>query len=969
MPVVEESIKNFVRTYLDFNYSLFFIKSHLALRKHKKLFDSGVVKRPLTYRQRISVILDEKRNLVVAGAGTGKTTTILAKVLYLIKDKKCKANEILLLAFSKAAEKELNDRLKAKAILGVKITTMHALGLEVIKHVKGKNQIVTSTFSDKNDKLKVFISKIISELPVGHFLPQQLALYFSEYLVPFKPYEEFKDDNEYLSWRSSNALLTFNGDWVKSHGELVIGNYLYSNNIPHSYEEKYKFDENYRPDFYLDDTEIYIEYFGIDKNNNTAPWIDKIEYIKDMEWKRNTHSEKKTTLIEITYEDFKTGIWKKKLSEELRKCNIKISPKTPEEIIAISQTIKNGKSFTQLSSTISQFLTFFKSKSFSIDKLIKENKKDVRTLIFLQIFKVVFEAYEEELKKRNSIDFMDMLNMATRYIKEGKYLSKWKYIIIDEFQDTSFAQYELINHLLAQQGVAKMYCVGDDWQSIYAFSGADYHYMTDYKSYFGVANFWSRFTGLKQEATLITLDQTFRFNNMISHTSGTFIQKNPAQIRKTLKVTPDKTTNQMSVFVHWGSGKTEVDISLWLNKYASEKEYKKKNLLILSRYNYNFKSLKKEFTDYIIETWGKNGKVSFNTCHSSKGSEEDIVLIISMTSNFLAFPSNIVDDPVLNLVKTAKENEYLHAEERRLFYVAMTRAKHHTHILCDAIYPSVFALEIANKKYKTQVFHDHDNLIPCTQCGKGYVINKTKDDSKSPFYQCSRADICDFIGAACSCGGLIFRNKVEGTNKDIAKCSNKSCEIIHKACKGCKLGIMVKRQSKDNSFNTFMSCHRYPKCKYKENIKINNTKIALEPINSLIGADLIESYKSADYHVDASPSFILKIGEYCPELESIYKTSHKHTAAFITAFNPYSQELSNQENKDRSHKLEELIQSLHFDYIHGEGKCGHGDWDGEKSFLIFRISEKQACEIGKEFKQNAIVWCDKDAIPQLLLLK
>ena len=137
----------------------------------------------------------------------------------------------------------------------------------------------------------------------------------------------------------------------------------------------------------------------------------------------------------------------------------------------------------------------------------------------------------------------------------------------------------------------------------------------------------------------------------------------------------------------------------------------------------------------------------------------------------------------------------------------------------------------------------------------------------------------------------------------------------------------------------------------------------------MITPSLIESYKSADYHVDASPSFILKIGMHSPELASIYKTSHKHTAAFITAFNPYSQELSNQENKDRNLKLEELIQSLGFDYIYGEGKCGEGDWDGEESFLILGISEKQASDIGKEYEQNAIVWCDKDAIPQLLLLK
>ena len=137
----------------------------------------------------------------------------------------------------------------------------------------------------------------------------------------------------------------------------------------------------------------------------------------------------------------------------------------------------------------------------------------------------------------------------------------------------------------------------------------------------------------------------------------------------------------------------------------------------------------------------------------------------------------------------------------------------------------------------------------------------------------------------------------------------------------------------------------------------------------MINPDLLNSYESADYHVDSSPSFILKIGIHSPELESIYKTFNKHTAAFITAFNPYSQELSNQENKDRNLKLEELIQSLHFDYIHGEGKCGDGEWDGEESFLIFGISEKQASEIGEKFKQNAIIWCDKNAIPQLLLLK
>ena len=137
----------------------------------------------------------------------------------------------------------------------------------------------------------------------------------------------------------------------------------------------------------------------------------------------------------------------------------------------------------------------------------------------------------------------------------------------------------------------------------------------------------------------------------------------------------------------------------------------------------------------------------------------------------------------------------------------------------------------------------------------------------------------------------------------------------------------------------------------------------------IINATLLESYESADYHVDASPSFILKIGRFSPELEILYKTSRKETAAFITAYNPQSQALSNKENKERNKRLEELIQSLHFDYIYGEGRCGDGDWTGEESFLILGINQKQASEIGTEFDQNAIVWCDKDAIPQLALLR
>lgn len=140
-------------------------------------------------------------------------------------------------------------------------------------------------------------------------------------------------------------------------------------------------------------------------------------------------------------------------------------------------------------------------------------------------------------------------------------------------------------------------------------------------------------------------------------------------------------------------------------------------------------------------------------------------------------------------------------------------------------------------------------------------------------------------------------------------------------------------------------------------------------IDTSIHAELLASYERASYHVEASPSFILKIGRYSPELHSMYEASSKKRAAFITAYNPGSIELSNEDNKERNQRLEEKIQTLLLDYIYGESTCDESEWTGEKSFLILGIKQEEAISLGKEFGQNAIVWINQKAIPELLLLK
>ena len=136
-----------------------------------------------------------------------------------------------------------------------------------------------------------------------------------------------------------------------------------------------------------------------------------------------------------------------------------------------------------------------------------------------------------------------------------------------------------------------------------------------------------------------------------------------------------------------------------------------------------------------------------------------------------------------------------------------------------------------------------------------------------------------------------------------------------------------------------------------------------------ISQKLLKEYKAADYYVFSEPSFILKIGISSKELRKLLIKLNVKFAAFITAFNPYSQELPLEENRLRNKKLEGKIQSLDLYYIKGDGRCGDSGEVGEESFLVFGLSKKQAINLGKELQQNAIVVCGTNAKPSLLLLK
>ena len=173
------------------------------------------------------------------------------------------------------------------------------------------------------------------------------------------------------------------------------------------------------------------------------------------------------------------------------------------------------------------FIQLYKSRGYSINEFdsLFENDSitfmDKRNNAFLKIVKPILIYYEEKLKEKNAIDFNDMINKATEYINNHDITFPYKYIIIDEYQDISYGRYKLIKAIIERSG-AKLICVGDDWQSIYRFSGSDLDLFTNFEKYFG-------------ETSILKIEQTYRNSQELLDIASKFIEENPNQLKKVLK--------------------------------------------------------------------------------------------------------------------------------------------------------------------------------------------------------------------------------------------------------------------------------------------------------------------------------------------------------------------------------------------------------------------------------------------------
>lgn len=772
-----------------------FIEKHLT----DTLFDE-INGKSLDEEQRRAILCDAKSNLTIAGAGSGKTLTICGKVKYLLENGIARKDDILLLSYSRASADDLTAKV-SDINEGLAVETFHSLGFKILAEMNGKKKAV-------EEQLKACINRFFEEELVNHpkiaeKIFQYIALYF--YTLPTHP-KKYKNEGEIfkelktLNFRTLKNRLsrlsenkekheTLKNEFVKSNEELVIANYLFINGIRYEYERPYEIDTStlekrqYTPDFYLSDYGIYIEHYGINRNGQ-APQYDKKtsdEYVHSMQWKRQIHEKNKTCCIETYSYEFKEGTIFENLKKRLTDKHVAFHPLTAAEVYNALHNIYRGRDFTAFFNLITTFISLYKAQmrndqGFSQFKSqLNDHSYDTnRAYLFLDICKDIYNYYMYHLREADKIDFDDMILQSTDFMDHTPNF-KYKYIIVDEFQDISQSRTRFLQKLITH-GNAKLFAVGDDWQAIYRFAGCDINIFLDFEHIF-------------PGAKLNYITSTHRNSSELQFIIEPFITANPYQYKKHIR--SDKHQDKPVRIVFYNRNKS-LALTKALKDIAQIDVSAK--VLILGRNRADIDAFVcKDIQVYeykkIFHRSYPDLHLIYSTIHGAKGLESDFVILISGEDAQNGFPNKTEDDHVLTLI-LGKKNDFRYAEERRLFYVALTRTKSIVYILSEKEKSSEFITEIKNQCYiiysaeETEVSEKH----LCPWCKSGQLVLRKPENSEHLFYGCSNYPYCTYKN-----------NHIEAVQSDYR-------------CPACG-DFLVLRSGK---YGTFWGCQNYPRCKYTQ---------------------------------------------------------------------------------------------------------------------------------------------------------
>lgn len=742
-----------------------FVKNEMIKRAD---FFKDIGGKSLDAQQIQAVVPDEDNTLVIAGAGSGKTLTIEAKVKYLIECLDVSADSILPISFTNKSAASMKDRIN---ISGINPQTFHSFGFTTLRGVEHRAPAVYDGAKD-NDLFRSFIKDLSRD---SSYLAN-LTNFFLNFIKIPKSEFEFDSLGEYIQYLKDQNFttykkvgipyqgkVTYKNEVVKSIQECVIANFLLFNRVDYEYEEQYAFPisqfgrkTKYQPDFTInvDGTKVYLEHFGIDRNNNVPPFFAgpnesyenaRQKYLSGIEWKRKTHANNSTKLIETYSYEFMEDGFLKKLEDRLRSAGVPLNPMSEIEIWDAIQDAGKDEVDAFISLVVT-FLSLMKSNNYEIQELRERNRevnKDhflrLRTEQFLLLFEPLYGLYENHLNETGQIDFNDMITRATAYIANNDYHLPVDYVIIDEFQDLSVGRYKILEAIRKQNPNVKFYCVGDDWQSIYRFAGSDIALFRDFEKYFGYTN-------------KMKIETTYRFNQPLIGLSSDFILKNPNQTVKHLKAPTGTGPTSLSIIESDSTNGDDTESLIdAIHELITQRGLRPGDeLYLIGRYTFDIQRVKNFNNQFRIDSRAntleykipsgefkdKIVKLEFITAHRAKGLEAPYAIVINCNSGKLGFPSEKADDPLLNLLLSSAD-QFENGEERRLFYVAITRTKRHVILLADKSRKSKFIKELQDERGGRE--------LSCPKCREGDLILRSTKNGYSQFYGCSNfAYGCDY---------------------------------------------------------------------------------------------------------------------------------------------------------------------------------------------------------------------------------
>ena len=686
----------------------------------------------LNDKQQDAVISEDKRLLVLAGAGSGKTKTLLQKLIYLIEEKGVSPSSILAITFTKNATNEMLDRLiisadesgqyekqlfdKRKSIAdkdkerflqqkkytwidGLTVKTFHSFCYSVLRNYgvnefDNKFKIIGDEKRSEDDELSKHVAPETAFEVMHKLLIEECE--DTEYLLKLKRYIlDYIIDKIHLKQADPRFLpkdgkyfTTLNGTKVRSKSEQFIADWFYRHSIKFEYEPLLNVkDFSFNPDFYIPDANLYIEHIS-DKSYSTK---DKEEQFKKgnlLLVKTFESMTKDSALFNHTLDK----IVKNRLPADYHKT---VSINFKEEFHGYHEDVKD---FVQ---QILRITDMIKVENISIDTVLGNARKDQHERVrnFYELAIPIVKKYIHYCTDKSYLDFNDLISRSTSLFQNhedivNKYKGKFQYILVDEFQDVNNLQVELIKLLLTDN--TQLFCVGDDWQSIYGFRGSNVSYIVEFENHF-------------TNAKTIKLNLNYRSTQNIVGASNEVIKHNKFKVDKDVQASKK---SEHKIVVYAGNTEDE-NLQFCFDKVKELLDDGISNDEILFLYRGS-----KMYTPYFYRFKNENIRVQGKTIHASKGLEAKVVFIIGLTEGNGGFPDIWLEDRIFQVIKKAN-HDLLMEEERRLFYVAITRAKDKLFLITQKGNESSFLKEIPEAftvRTTNAIKQVVDKVILCDSC-------------------------------------------------------------------------------------------------------------------------------------------------------------------------------------------------------------------------------------------------------------